>query len=75
MDRVGRIFHLGKLPVNTQIGAYRYNAKQYDPISPQWFLRFWLTPVVPAPAWASKPLFGGSSRFVAELSRSLICIR
>ena len=42
MDRaagrgVGHIFHLGKLPVNTQISAY-YNVVQPD-IGPEWQLR------------------------------------
>jgi len=51
---IRQIFHLGKLPMNTEIGAYCYNAKQYNPISHS----LQADAVVPAPAWASKPLFG-----------------
>ena len=52
---------IGPAPVQFGMEVY-YNVKQYDPISPQWFLRFWFTPVIPAPAWAGKPLFGRLSR-------------
>ena len=36
---VGKIFHIGKLPVNTQIGAY-YNVVTPDDVGAEWQLRF-----------------------------------
>jgi hypothetical protein len=47
-------------PVPTQVGIeFHYNLAKNDLLNPQWQLRVVLTPVVPAPAWAARPLFGG----------------
>jgi hypothetical protein len=46
-------------PVPTQVGIeFHYNLAQNDLLNPQWQVRLVFTPVVPAPAWASRPLFG-----------------
>lgn len=46
-------------PVPTQVGLeFHYNLVQNDLLNPQWQVRLVLTPVVPAPAWATRPLFG-----------------
>jgi hypothetical protein len=46
-------------PVPTQVGIeFHYNLAKNDLLNPQWQVRLVFTPVVPAPAWASRPLFG-----------------
>ena len=46
-------------PVPAQFGVeLHYNLARNDVLNPQWQLRFVLTPVVPAPAWAGRGLFG-----------------
>jgi len=46
-------------PVPTQVGIeFHYNLVQNDLLNPQWQVRVVLTPVVPAPAWARRALFG-----------------
>jgi len=46
-------------PVPTQVGfEFHYNLAQNDLLNPQWQVRVVFTPVVPAPAWAGRPLFG-----------------
>jgi hypothetical protein len=46
-------------PVPAQVGFdFYYNVHRQELLGPQWMLRFFLTPVVPAPAWAGRPLFG-----------------
>ena len=46
-------------PVPAQVGVeFHYNLVRNDVLNPQWQLRFVLTPVVPAPAWAGRPIFG-----------------
>jgi len=42
---VGKIFHLGQLPVNTQRGAY-YNVVHPDDAA-SWQLRFQVQPMLP----------------------------
>jgi hypothetical protein len=45
--------------VHTQVGIeFHYNLAQNDLLNPQWQVRAVLTPVVPAPAWAGRALFG-----------------
>ena len=47
----------GKLPI--RIGAeVQYYVHQPDDFGPEWNIRFFFIPVVPAPEWAGKPLFG-----------------
>ena len=46
-------------PVPAQVGIeFHYNLVQNDLLNPQWQVRVVLTPVVPAPAWAGRALFG-----------------
>jgi hypothetical protein len=46
-------------PVPTQVGIeFHYNLAKNDLLNPQWQVRLVFTPVVPAPAWAGRPLFG-----------------
>ncbi len=46
-------------PVPTQISIeFHYNLAHNDLLNPQWQVRVVLTPVVPAPAWAGRALFG-----------------
>ena len=46
-------------PVPTQVGIeFHYNLARNDLFNPQWQVRFVVTPVVPAPAWAARPIFG-----------------
>ena len=46
-------------PVPTQVGIeFHYNLVHNDLLNPQWQVRVVLTPVVPAPAWAGRALFG-----------------
>ncbi len=46
-------------PVPAQFGVeLHYNLARNDVLNPQWQLRFVLTPVVPAPAWAGRAMFG-----------------
>jgi hypothetical protein len=45
--------------VPTQVGIeFHYNLVQNDLLNPQWQVRVVFTPVVPAPAWAGRALFG-----------------
>jgi len=54
---VDTMINLG--PVPTQVGIeFHYNLARNDVLNPQWQVRVVLTPVVPAPAWASRALFG-----------------
>jgi hypothetical protein len=46
-------------PVPTQIGIeLHYNLAHNDLLNPQWQVRVVFTPVIPAPAWAGRALFG-----------------
>lgn len=46
----------GRLPV--KVGAeLHYYVEQDDDFGPQWLLRFFFVPVLPAPEWSKKPLF------------------
>ena len=46
-------------PVPTQVGIeFHYNLVRNDLLNPQWQVRVVFTPVVPAPAWAGRALFG-----------------
>lgn len=46
-------------PVPAQVGIeFHYNLARNDLLNPQWQVRLVITPVVPAPAWAGRPLFG-----------------
>jgi hypothetical protein len=47
--------------VPTQVGIeFHYNTVRNDVLNPQWQVRVVITPVVPAPAWAARPLIGGT---------------
>lgn len=48
----------GKLPVSVGVEAYYY-AESPDTFGPEWSLRVFFTPVLPAPDWSKVPLFGG----------------
>ena len=53
-----KTFMFGKLPI--RIGAEaQYYVHQPDDFGPEWNFRFFFIPVIPAPEWAGKPLFGG----------------
>ena len=46
-------------PVPTQVGIeLHYNLARNDLLNPQWQVRVVFTPVIPAPAWAGRALFG-----------------
>jgi len=46
-------------PVPTQVGIeFHYNLAKNEVLNPQWQVRLVFTPVVPAPAWAGRALFG-----------------
>ncbi|MEN8692894.1 MAG: hypothetical protein AB1Z20_22730 [Desulfobacterales bacterium] len=47
---------IGKLPVKIGAEAYYYVAKD-DDFGPEWQLRLFFVPVLPAPGWSQKPLF------------------
>ncbi len=51
------MINLGPVPAQVAI-EFHYNLVQNDLLNPQWQVRAVLTPVVPAPAWASRALFG-----------------
>ncbi len=52
-----KTFMFGKLPI--RIGAEaQYYVHQPDDFGPEWNFRFFFIPVIPAPEWAGKPLFG-----------------
>jgi len=51
------LIYLGPLPVKIGL-EYYYYLEQPDAYGPQHMLRFIFAPVVPAPAWSRKPLFG-----------------
>jgi hypothetical protein len=48
----------GKLPVGVGVEAY-YFVESPDTFGPEWGLRVFFTPVLPAPEWSKVPLFGG----------------
>lgn len=48
---------IGNLPIRFGMEAYYY-VDEFDGFDNQWGLRFFIVPVVPAPKWASQPLFG-----------------
>jgi hypothetical protein len=51
------LIYLGPLPV--KIGfEYHYFVEQPDLVGPEHLFRFTFSPVLPAPAWSRKPLFG-----------------
>ena len=43
---VGRLFKIGKLPINTQVQAF-YNVEKPDTIGPEWTLRVQLQTLLP----------------------------
>jgi len=47
---------LGPLPVKIGAEVYYY-VETDDKFGPQWQLRFFFVPVLPAPKWSRKPLF------------------
>jgi hypothetical protein len=47
---------LGPIPAKFGIEFYHY-VKQPDPFGPEWQLRLFLSPVLPAPKWSKKPVF------------------
>jgi hypothetical protein len=51
------LVYLGPLPVKIGL-EYHYYLEQPDAYGPQHLLRFVFAPVVPAPGWSRKPLFG-----------------
>jgi hypothetical protein len=51
------LVYLGPFPVKIGL-EYHYYLEQPDAYGPQHLLRFVFAPVVPAPAWSRKPLFG-----------------
>jgi hypothetical protein len=54
---VDTMISLGQVP--TQVGIeLHYNLARNDLLNPQWQLRVVFTPVIPAPAWAGRALFG-----------------
>jgi len=48
---------LGPIPAKFGL-EYQYYVEQPDAFGPQWLVRFILSPVVPAPAFSKKPMFG-----------------
>ena len=54
---IDKTFKIGKMPL--KIGfEMQYYVVQPDDFGPVWNFRLIFTPVIPAPAWAKKPLFG-----------------
>jgi hypothetical protein len=54
---ISSVVQVGRLPLG--IGAeFYYYAKTNDNFGPEYQFRFFLTPVLPAPAWSREPLFG-----------------
>ena len=52
-----KTFMFGKLPI--RLGAeVQYYVHQANDFGPKWNFRVFIIPVVPAPEWAKKPLFG-----------------
>jgi hypothetical protein len=51
-------FKIGKMPFKIFAEA-QYYVTQPDGFGPEWNFRVGITPVIPAPGWAQKPLFGG----------------
>jgi hypothetical protein len=51
------MIQLGPLPVKVGL-EYHHYVKQDDAFGPQWQVRFFFVPVLPAPKWAREPLFG-----------------
>ncbi len=49
---------IGNLPIRFGMEAYHY-VDEFDGFDNQWGIRLFFVPVVPAPTWASTPLFGG----------------
>lgn len=52
------LFLAGKIPVRVGIEV-QYYLTQPDEFGNQWNIRLIVTPVIPAPAWAERPLLGG----------------
>ena len=54
---ISTVFMLGKLPVG--VGAeFYYYVKRPDILGPEYQVRLFITPVLPAPEWARKPILG-----------------
>ena len=54
---ISTVFMLGKLPVG--VGAeYYYYVERPDILGPEHQVRFFITPVLPAPKWSRKPIIG-----------------
>jgi len=51
------VIKIGPLPVKIGIEGH-YFVESPDTFGPEWQVRFVFTPVIPAPKWAKKPLFG-----------------
>jgi hypothetical protein len=52
------LVNFGRLPVKIGAEAYYY-ADSSDAFGPEWQLRLLFIPVLPAPGWSRRPLFGG----------------
>ena len=52
------LVNIGRLPVKIGAEAYYY-ADSSSAFGPEWQLRFLFVPVLPAPGWSRRPLFGG----------------
>lgn len=55
---ISTVTTIGKLPMGVGVEAYYYVEKP-DSFGPEWGLRVFFTPVLPAPEWSKVPLFGG----------------
>ena len=51
------LVNFGKLPVKVGVEAYHY-VDSSDAFGPDWQVRILFIPVIPAPGWSRKPLFG-----------------
>ena len=51
------VLMLGKLPLGVGFEYYYYLDKP-DAFGPEHMIRFYFTPVLPAPAWSRKPVIG-----------------
>ena len=56
------LFKIGPLPIKIGVEAYYY-AKTSDPVGPEWQIRIFAVPIIPAPAFAKVPLLGFLSDF------------
>ena len=50
------LIKIGPVPAKIGIEFYHY-VEQADPFGPEWQIRFFLAPVIPAPKWTKNPLF------------------